>query len=62
MPSEFSSTRDAYLFFSITGTILAVLLFIVYLFNMTEATPLKKLPIELVVKKIFNFILKKNIN
>lgn len=51
MPSEFSSTRDAYLFFSITGAILAFLFFIVFLFNMTEATPLKKLPIELIVKK-----------
>jgi hypothetical protein len=49
LPPELSATRDAYLFFSITGFVVAVVVFIVYFFNLTTKKPFNKLPNDLFV-------------
>lgn len=46
---EFSSVRDAYLFFSITGLLFAILTLLFYTFNLVSVKPFNKLPLILIV-------------
>jgi len=62
LPPELSATRDAYLFFSITGFVVAIVIFVVYFFNLTNKKPLNKLPNDLFVWIMFEMILFSLIN
>lgn len=49
IPTDMNSTRDAYLFFSITGFIIAIFIYGVRLFNITSLQIFSKIPFNLVV-------------
>ncbi len=46
---EFAAVRDAYLFFSITGLLIALFTLIIYTFNLVTVRPLNRFPIVLFV-------------
>ena len=61
LPNELSATRDAYLFFSISGFFFAIFFFLIYSFNIITIKPRIKLPIELLVCSEFHLtFIKKN--
>ena len=49
MPSAFADTRGAYLFFSIVGFVLAIIIFILFLLNLVYAKFIDKIPWSITV-------------
>ena len=56
---DFSLTRDVYLFFSITGFLVALALLLVFSFNMDKGWFFNRLPLPIIVSwfKIFIYVI-----
>lgn len=54
LPPDFQITRDIFLFFSVTGFVVALLVTLIYGFNFVSVKPFNRLPLVLIVKILKN--------
>jgi len=58
MPSAFADTRGAYLFFSIVGFVLAIVIFIMFFLNLVYAKFIDKIPWSITVRRLKLWVIK----